>query len=420
MDKIVVNGPSRLSGNVSISGAKNSALPLICASLLSPGLNIIHNVPRLGDVRTILKLLAIMGAEVDLKWPTVEINTADIDNLHAPYELVKTMRAAILVLGPLVARYGRARVSLPGGCAIGARPVNLHLTALEAMGADIKIVNGYVEVKSSRLKGAVIKFPQVTVGGTENIMMAATLAEGTTVIENAAREPEIEDLAIFLNKMGARVHGAGTGVITIEGVNSLKEATHSVIPDRIETGTFMVAAAITGGDVLLENVEPLHVTDIINKMESCGVGIETSGTTIRVRGPEIIHPVDVITQPYPAFPTDMQAQFMVLGLKASGTSVITESIFENRYMHVPELMRMGADIVINGRTAMIHGGKPVSGATVMATDLRASASLLLAGLIAEGETEVLRVYHLDRGYERIVEKLNSLGANIRRVSSKFY
>ncbi|MBU1218620.1 UDP-N-acetylglucosamine 1-carboxyvinyltransferase [Myxococcota bacterium] len=420
MEKIIVEGPAKLEGAIEISGAKNAALPLICATILAKGQNVITNVPRLGDVRTILKLLAIMGCDVNMAWPKVEIDTTDLDNPMAPYELVKTMRAAILVLGPLVARFGKAKVSLPGGCAIGARPINLHLTALQAMGAEIRILNGYVEVESKRLHGAVINFPMVTVGGTENIMMAATLAKGTTVIENAAREPEIEDLAILLNKMGARVHGAGTSTITIEGVDELFPANHSVIPDRIETGTFMVAAAIGGGRVTLNNAEPLHVQNIIDKMRASNIEVTTSGRSITIHAKGDIHPIDVITQPYPLFPTDMQAQFMVLALKAQGTSMITESIFENRYMHVPELLRMGASIDINGHTAIIRGGKPLSAATVMATDLRASASLVLAGLIAEGTTEVLRIYHLDRGYENIVEKLNALGANIRRAKSEMY
>jgi len=420
MDKIVITGGRRLTGSVRVSGAKNAALPLLAASLLAPGRNVYHNVPRLGDLRTMVKCLAIMGADVDLQWPDVVVDTSEIVSTVAPYELVKTMRAAILVLGPLVARLGQAKVSLPGGCAIGARPIDLHLMGLEAMGAKVAIRGGYVEVTCPRLQGAHIRFPQVTVGGTENLLMAATLADGVTTLDNAACEPEIVDLAELLNKMGARIKGAGTPFITIEGVRELAPTEHVVIPDRIETGTLMIAAAITGGDVVLEGVCPEHLGVIVEKLRLSGVRVDFTGTSVRVRGPETIHPLDIITQPHPGFPTDMQAQFMVLALAARGQSIITESIFENRFMHVPELMRMGADISIRGRTALINGPAELSGATVMATDLRASASLILAGLIAQGETDVLRVYHLDRGYEQIEKKLEALGAAVVRVSGGEY
>ncbi|MDA3863745.1 MAG: UDP-N-acetylglucosamine 1-carboxyvinyltransferase [Deltaproteobacteria bacterium] len=420
MDKIVVNGGKRLEGRVDISGAKNAALPLICASILTPGQIIFDNVPRLGDIRTILKLLAIMGADIDMNWPRIKINTAELNNPIAPYELVKTMRAAILVLGPLVARFGYAKVSLPGGCAIGARPIDLHLKGLKAMGAQVNISKGYVEVNCTRLQGSVIDFPQPTVGGTENLMMAATLAAGTTVINNAAREPEIIDLANLLDKMGAKIRGAGTSRIIINGCENLQPADHSVIPDRIETGTFMVAAAITRGDVLIRKANPLHVSRIVEIMKNIGISVETGKDFIKINSSGTIHPLDVITEAYPGFPTDMQAQFMVLALKARGKSFITESIFENRYMHVPELLRMGADIQIEKRNAIINGPCELEGTTVMATDLRASASLILAGLIAKGTTEILRVYHLDRGYEKIENKLSSLGADITRKPSEIY
>lgn len=420
MDKMVIVGGSRLEGSIRVSGAKNAALPLLAASILAPGRNVFHNVPRLGDLRTMVKCLAIMGADVDLSWPDVVVDTHELVSCVAPYELVKTMRAAILVLGPLVARMGHAQVSLPGGCAIGARPIDLHLMGLEAMGARVEIRGGYVHVDCKRLQGTHIRFPQPTVGGTENLMMAATLADGITTLENAACEPEIVDLAQLLNKMGARIKGAGTPFVTIEGVERLEPTEHVVIPDRIEAGTLMVAAAITGGDVELTGICPEHLTVIVDKFRTAGVRVEVRADSVRVQGPSVLHPVDIITQPHPGFPTDMQAQFMVLALKAHGQSLITESIFENRFMHVPELMRMGADISIRGRTAVVRGPARLTGATVMATDLRASASLILAGLIASGETHVLRVYHLDRGYERIEEKLQALGAQIKRVASDLY
>ncbi|PKN47696.1 MAG: UDP-N-acetylglucosamine 1-carboxyvinyltransferase [Deltaproteobacteria bacterium HGW-Deltaproteobacteria-17] len=420
MDKIVITGGRRLSGTVRVSGAKNAALPLLAASLLAPGRNVYHNVPRLGDLRTMAKCLAIMGADVDLQWPDVVVDTTDIVSTVAPYELMKTMRAAILVLGPLVARFGTATVSLPGGCAIGARPIDLHLMGLEAMGARVAIKGGYVEVTCPRLQGAHIHFPQPTVGGTENLLMAASLADGVTTLDNAACEPEIVDLAQLLNKMGARIKGAGTPFVTIEGVDALHPTEHVVIPDRIETGTLMIAAAITHGDVVLDGICPEHLTVIIEKLRLAGVKVDLTGDSVRVRSTGTLHPLDIITQPHPGFPTDMQAQFMVLALAAQGQSIITESIFENRFMHVPELMRMGADISIRGRTAIIRGPADLSGATVMATDLRASASLILAGLIAQGDTDVLRVYHLDRGYEQIEKKLQALGAAVVRVSSEQY
>ena len=420
MDKMVIVGGSRLEGSIRVSGAKNAALPLLAASILAPGRNVFHNVPRLGDLRTMVKCLAIMGADVDLSWPDVVVDTRELVSCVAPYELVKTMRAAILVLGPLVARMGHAQVSLPGGCAIGARPIDLHLMGLEAMGARVAIRGGYVHVDCKRLQGAHIRFPQPTVGGTENLMMAATLADGITTLDNAACEPEIVDLAQLLNKMGARIKGAGTPFVTIEGVDRLEPTEHVVIPDRIEAGTLMVAAAITGGDVELTGICPEHLTVIVDKFRTAGVRVEVRADSVRVQGHSMLHPVDIITQPHPGFPTDMQAQFMVLALAAHGQSLITESIFENRFMHVPELIRMGADISIRGRTAVVRGPARLTGATVMATDLRASASLILAGLIASGETHVLRVYHLDRGYERIEEKLQALGAQIKRVASDLY
>ncbi len=421
MDKIVIEGAaSPLRGTVTVSGAKNAALPIICATILAPGRNVLTNVPRLGDVRTVVKLLAITGADVELRWPEVVLDTTELDNPVAPYELVKTMRAAILVLGPLVARFGRAKVSLPGGCAIGARPINLHLRALEAMGAQIAIRRGYVEVECERLQGAQIAFPVPTVGGTENVLMAATLAEGVTTISNAAQEPEIEDLAALLTSMGAKIEGAGTSVIHIEGVESLSPVTHRIIPDRIEAGTFMVAAAVTGGEITLQGVEPAHLTAVVERMREAGVEVTLGegAITVASRGP--LAPLELVTEAHPGFPTDMQAQFMVLALGAQGQSRITEAIFENRFMHVPELVRMGARIQIAGRTATIQGPSTLEGATVMATDLRASASLILAGLRARGTTEVLRVYHLDRGYENLVEKLNKMGARIRRVPSELY
>ena len=415
MDAIVVHGGCPLNGEVRISGAKNAALPIIASSLLANGNSILKNVPQLRDIRTMVKLLERMGARVAFKDDVVHSEIDRLEKMEAPYDLVKTMRASVLVLGPLVARYGRARVSLPGGCAIGARPINYHLQGLKALGAEIKLEHGYIEAHAKRLQGAEITFEKPTVGGTENVMMAAVLAHGQTIIENAAREPEIAELAIVLNKMGAHVSGAGTGIITIEGVDELKPVEHSIIPDRIEAGTFLVAGGLMGGELLLRYGQVDHIVALVEKLCEAGLQITQEQQGIRIRGNGELQPVNVTTLPYPGFPTDMQAQFMTLMTRAQGTSVITETIFENRFMHVNELMRMGADIKITGNTAVVKGPAELSGAPVMATDLRASASLILAGLTAKGTTEVSRIYHLDRGYEQIESKLKKLGADIERV-----
>jgi len=414
MDAIVIKGGKRLHGEVSISGAKNAALPLIASAILTGGRNTIKNVPDLHDVGTMARVLEQLGAEVSGR-RTLQIASSSINKFEAPYELVRTMRASVLVLGPLVARYGRARVSLPGGCAIGARPIDQHLKGLEAMGAKIELNHGYVEASCRRLHGATIVCDLSTVTGTMNLMMAASLAKGRTTIENAAREPEVEELARVLNKMGARIHGGGTATIDIEGVDDLHPVEHAIIPDRIEAGTFMAAAAVTQGNVLVKNCLPEHLDVVIAKMQSAGVGVSADAGGIRVRGAGELRPFDITTQPYPGFPTDMQAQFMVLAALANGQSVLTETIFENRFMHVPELSRMGAEINVQGRTAVVRGSTRFMGTTVMASDLRASAALVLAALVARGTTRVRRVYHLDRGYERIELKLRKLGANIRRV-----
>jgi UDP-N-acetylglucosamine 1-carboxyvinyltransferase len=429
MDSIQIVGGARLEGDVTISGAKNAALPLLASTLLVDGPCIFDNVPALNDIATLRRLLVHMGADLQELGPrTLQLDTTHAEGREAPYELVKTMRASVLVLGPLVAKRGFARVSLPGGCAIGARPIDQHLSGLEALGASITLEHGYVEARATTLRGAPILFDVPTVTGTENLMMAATLAQGRTVIENAAREPEVGELAQVLVKMGARISGAGSSVITVDGVPSLRPIRHRIMADRIEAGTFMVAAAITGGDVRLRGCVPAHVDALSVKLRAAGaeVTIEqnadasegTPGELVRVKGPRAplrLGGVDVTTQPYPGFPTDMQAQFMVLASQAEGQSMITETIFENRYMHVQELARLGADISVDGRIAVIRGGKRLSGTTVMATDLRASACLVLAGLVADGTTEVRRVYHLDRGYEQLELKLHALGARIRRV-----
>ncbi|MGQ0507870.1 MAG: UDP-N-acetylglucosamine 1-carboxyvinyltransferase [Myxococcaceae bacterium] len=419
MDKIIVKGGKVLRGEVPVSGAKNAALPIIAATILADGEHSLTNVPDLVDVGTMLKLLRTMGGEAargegNDKW-TAKVNIRGKMNPEAPYDLVKTMRASVLVLGPLLARYGRARVSMPGGCAIGARPIDQHLKALKALGAEIHVTEGYVEAIAPTLHGATINFDMITVTGTENAMMAAVLAKGRTVLENAAREPEIEDLARCLTGMGAKISGAGTDVITIEGVASLKPATHAIVTDRIEAGTLLVAAAITGGDVLVKGAIPEHLEAVMLKLRAAGCEVKAENSGIRCKGPKEIHSVDVKTTEHPGFPTDMQAQLMVLLTLANGSSVISENIFENRFMHVAELHRMGADITIQGPTAIVRGVKSLSGAPVMATDLRASASLILAGLRAEGRTEVHRVYHLDRGYEHLERKLESLGADVSRV-----
>ena len=414
MEKIVIKGGVSLNGEVQVSGAKNSALPLLFATLLADGENEISNVPNLRDVNTAVKLLRELGAGVDSQDNSYRINTKNIQSIEAPYELVKTMRASVLVLGPLLARFGQARVSLPGGCAIGARPINLHLKGLEALGAKIQLDHGYVEATTDKLRGAKISFDIPTVGGTENLLMAASLAEGETVLENAAREPEIVQLAEALNGMGAKIEGAGTAIIHIQGVASLDPLKCQVIPDRIEAGTFMIAAAITGGNVLVRGAVREDQEALISKLIEAGAKVEAEAVGLRVIGPKKLAPVDIRTSVFPGFPTDMQAQFMALMTVAEGTSRISETVFENRFMHVCELQRMGADIQIDGHSAIIRGTDQMTGAPVMATDLRASASLILAGLASGNTTEVSRIYHLDRGYEKIEVKLAALGANIWR------
>jgi UDP-N-acetylglucosamine 1-carboxyvinyltransferase len=416
MDRIRVVGGRPLEGTVRISGAKNASLPDLCASLLTDEPVVLDNVPEVRDIRTMGRVLAALGAAVEFRvGGRVEVRAGSLTSVEAPYDLVKTMRASILVLGPLVAREGRARVSLPGGCAIGARPIDLHLQALEKMGATITVDHGYVEAAAPRLRGAEITFDTVTVTGTENVMMAATRADGVTVLRNAACEPEVADLANLLTSMGARIEGAGSQTIRVEGVASLHGARHTVVPDRIETGTYIAACAIAGGDIEIRSCEPPHLRTVIDKFRETGVRIEEGPDNLRVRAPRSVRPANVTTLPYPGFPTDMQAQYMALMTQASGVSTITESIFENRFMHVAELQRMGASVRENGRTALVTGPTGLSGAQVMATDLRASASLVLAGLAATGETVVDRVYHLDRGYYRIDEKLRGLGADIERI-----
>ena len=414
MDKIVINGGKPLHGNVQISGAKNAALPVLASALLTEGTNTFHNIPDLMDIKTIKKLLCSMGAQIEGE-ETVKINVDKIINHTASYDLVKTMRASILVLGPLVARAGVARVSLPGGCAIGARPVNLHLKALEDMGAHVELKSGYIEAKAKKLKGAEIYFDLTTVTGTENIMMAATLAQGTTVLNNAAREPEVVNLADVLKSMGAKISGAGTDVITIKGVTSLKPTESAIIPDRIEAGTFMIAAGMTRGEINVMGCNPHHLEALINKLKDTGMKISAIKNGLKVSAGEKINSVDVKTVPYPGFPTDLQAQMMAYMSIGSGLSVISETVFENRFMHVSELVRMGADIVIQGGNAIVRGVPKLHGAQTMATDLRASASLVLAALVAEGTTEISRVYHIDRGYQTIEKKFSALGADIKRI-----
>ena len=415
MDKLVIRGGVPLRGEIAVSGAKNAALPILCAALLAAEELVVDNVPALHDVATMLKLLGQMGVAVTREGDTVRLSAADIGNRTAPYELVKTMRASILTLGPLVARFGEARVSLPGGCAIGLRPVDQHIKGLEAMGATITVEHGDLIARAERLRGARIVMDIVTVTGTENLMMAAALAEGTTVLENAAREPEIPDLAACLNAMGARVSGAGTDTITIEGVASLRGARHRVMPDRIETGTFLVAAAATGGEVRLTGARPDTLDAVLEKLREAGAMVATGADWISLQQKTRPKAVNVRTAPYPAFPTDMQARFMALDALADGTGIVTETIFENRFMHVQELKRLGADITVEGNTAVVKGVPQLTGAIVMATDLRASASLVIAGLAAQGETVIERVYHLDRGYEHIEQKLSTLGARIQRT-----
>jgi UDP-N-acetylglucosamine 1-carboxyvinyltransferase len=417
MNKLMIQGGTPLNGQVRISGAKNAVLPILAATLLCEGTAIVENVPHLHDVTTTVELLGAMGVHVVIDEKlSIEVDSSTIESYVAPYHLVKTMRSSILVLGPLLARFGHAEVSLPGGCAIGSRPVNLHIKGLQDMGADIEVKNGFIIAKAERLKGARLVMDMVTVTGTENLMMAATLADGTTIIENAAREPEVVDLANFLIAMGAKIQGAGTDTITIEGVEKLQGTRYRVLPDRIETGTYLVAAAITGGRIMVKDTAPRLLDAVIDKLREAGAEIEVGDNWISLdmhgKRPKS---VNVRTAPYPAFPTDMQAQFAALNSIADGTATIVETVFENRFMHVQELQRMGADIEVEGNTAIIRGVKKLSGAPVMATDLRASASLIMAGLVAEGETEVQRIYHIDRGYEIIEEKLSLLGANIRRI-----
>ncbi len=420
MDKLIITGGAPLHGEINISGAKNAALPILAATLLADSPSVISNVPHLNDVTTTMELLGRLGVQLLIdERMKIEVDPRTINCFSAPYELVKTMRASILVLGPLLARYGRAEVSMPGGCAIGMRPVNLHIQGLRAMGAEISVDGGYIKAAASRLKGATVYFDIVTVTGTENIMMAATLAEGRTIIENAAREPEVVDLAKYLIKMGAQIQGAGTDTIIVDGVESLHGAEYEVMSDRIEAGTYLVGAAITSGYVKLKKTEPRLLDAVLAKLREAGATIRHGDDWIeldmRGRRPKA---VNVHTSPYPAFPTDMQAQFTALNAVADGVGIITETVFENRFMHVQELLRLGADIQLEGNTAVCKGVRRLTGAPVMATDLRASASLVLAGLVAEGDTTVDRIYHIDRGYERIEEKLASLGARIRRVPAK--
>jgi UDP-N-acetylglucosamine 1-carboxyvinyltransferase len=416
MDKLKIIGGSKLKGQIRISGAKNSALPAMAASLLTQGVMVLENLPMVNDIITTRRLLRELGVGVEFGADhSGHFRAEKVLSFEAPYDLVKTMRASVLVLGPLLARTGHARVSLPGGCAIGARPINLHIKGFEALGAQIKTEHGYVEASADRLTGAEVAFEKITVTGTENLMMAATLASGRTVLKNAACEPEVSDLAELLNKMGAKISGAGTSTITIEGVSELHGATHRIIPDRIETGTFLAAGAITNGELDLIDSNPLHLGSVIEKLRETGVRIETAADRIMLRSNGHLRARDIVTKEYPGFATDMQAQYMALMTQADGTSVITENIFENRFMHASELMRMGADIRIDGSRAIVKGKTNLSGANVIASDLRASASLILAALVAKGSTIVDRVYHLDRGYEKIEEKLRSVGAQIERL-----
>ena len=419
MDKFVIRGGNPLLGTVRISGAKNAALPAMAAALLTDEPVILENIPQVRDIETERKLLAAMGAEVELGYGRAQHRTTiccrNVANPEAAYDLVKTMRASTLVLGPLLARMGEARVSLPGGCAIGARPINLHLKGLEKLGAKITQEHGYIQARATRLKGARIIFEKITVTGTEDLLMAATLAEGETVLENCAREPEVVDLAALLGKMGAQIEGAGTHSIRIRGVEKLRGARHRIIPDRIEAGTFIVAGALTGGDLLVTGCEPLHLDALLQKLEECGVTVITNGESVRVVSNGPLKSADMVTEEYPGFPTDMQAQYMALATQAEGSSVVTENIFENRLMHAQELVRMGANLTIEGSRAVVRGRTPLSGAAVQASDLRASASLVLAALVADGETIIDRVYHIDRGYEHIEEKLRGVGAQIRRI-----
>jgi len=421
MDKIIVHGGRQLEGEVTVSGSKNAALPILISSLLTAEPCVYQSIPNLADIHTTLRLLSGLGVKLDREtWARggdLTLQAEGVGKLEASYDLVKTMRASFLVMGPLLARFGEARVSTPGGCAIGARPVNLHLKGLEALGASIEQAHGYIVARAARLRGAKIYLDLPSVGATENLLMAAALAEGTTVIENAAKEPEIEDLAAALNKMGARIAGAGSDLIKIEGVSALHGVTHRVIPDRIEAGSFVIAGALSGGEVLIKGVRPAHLEAFLIKLKEAGLTLSADENSIKVKGNGRLKSVDVTTLPYPGFPTDLQAQMMVLMAVADGVSVVTETIFENRFMHVQELDRMGAEIRLEGNRAVVRGVKELSGAPVMASDLRASVALILAGLVARGTTEISRVYHLDRGYERIEQKLSKLGARIERLKA---
>jgi UDP-N-acetylglucosamine 1-carboxyvinyltransferase len=423
MDKLVIRGGAPLLGTVRISGAKNAALPCMAAALLTEDPVILENIPQVRDIETTRKLLAAMGSEVELGYGRAQhrttIHCKTLASPEASYELVKTMRASTLVLGPLVARCGRARVSLPGGCAIGSRPIDLHIKGLEQLGAKITQDHGYVEATADRLKGAEIVFDKITVTGTEDLLMAATLADGETILQNCAREPEVADLAAMLNKMGAKIEGAGTATIRVKGVSKLKGAKHRIIPDRIEAGTFIIAGAITSGDLNVTGCDPAHLGALLAKLHEVGVKTKHSGDSVRVMGDHPLTAADIATEEYPGFPTDMQAQFMALATQAEGTSIITENIFENRFMHAQELLRMGANIKLEGHRAVVQGKSPLSAAAVLASDLRASASLVLAALVADGETIIDRVYHIDRGYENIEEKLRAVGAEIKRIGEIF-
>jgi len=422
VDKIIVQGGRRLEGEVTVSGSKNAALPILISSLLTAEPCVYQSIPNLADIHTTLRLLSGLGVKLDREtWARrdgdLTLQAERVGKLEAPYDLVKTMRASFLVMGPLLARFGEARVSTPGGCAIGARPVNLHLKGLEALGATIEQTHGYIVARAARLRGAKIYLDLPSVGATENLLMAAALAEGTTIIENAAKEPEIEDLAAALNKMGARIEGAGSDLIKIEGVSDLHGVTHRVIPDRIEAGSFVIAGALSGGEISVKGARPAHLEAFLIKLKEAGLTLSSDENSIKVKGNGKLKSVDVTTLPYPGFPTDLQAQMMVLMAVADGVCVITETIFENRFMHAQELDRMGADIRLEGNRAVVRGVKELSGAPVMASDLRASVALILAGLVASGTTEISRVYHLDRGYERVEQKLSKLGARIERVKA---
>jgi UDP-N-acetylglucosamine 1-carboxyvinyltransferase len=423
MDKLVIRGGNPLLGTIRVSGAKNAALPAMAAALLTEEPVILENIPQVRDIETTRKLLAAMGAEVELGYGRAQHRTTlccrSLASPEASYELVKTMRASTLVLGPLLARCGRARISLPGGCAIGARPIDMHINGLERLGAKITQDHGYVEATAERLKGAEIVFDKITVTGTEDLLMAATLADGETILQNCAREPEVADLADLLNKMGARIEGAGTATIRVKGVSKLHGAKHRIIPDRIEAATFIIAGALTGGDINVAGCDPHHLDALLQKLDEVGVKTKRTADSVRVMGDAPIKSADMVTAEYPGFPTDVQAQYMVLATQAEGTSVVTENIFENRFMHAQELVRMGANIKIEGRRAIVRGKTPLSAAAVLASDLRASASLVLAALVADGETIIDRVYHIDRGYERIEEKLRGVGAEIRRIGEIF-